>query len=334
MLILQKLEGMVEAADPDQIYTKHKAITAFFPYAAWQGQSGQNKMLNTLLNAARASKRQGFMWHRIKHSITVVLCGEYPIPLKQAVILASPHLPWWIPTIDGQFIQLWAATACAVPYTPNIGQSVVDTLLLIASQDSLQPHIPVGMWSWLNNCTSLPPACMGGSQGTKRSVVQAVRALRDIKILTSYLLLVWSEWDYLSPDGLDEMCALIREDFCGVGMEYYRKVLIQRLGHTLGRLDLGLGYIQQHEQGLGEDDIQSMKGQYGQLKGVLIEVDKEATDILTRESQIGYCFQFTNSNGYVQGATQCSCVESLSYVCNYMSGCHVTHCVATVALSL
>jgi len=32
-----------------------------------------------------------------------------------------------------------------------------------------------------------------------------VRALKDIETLKSYLLLVWSEWDFLMPRGFDEI---------------------------------------------------------------------------------------------------------------------------------
>jgi len=193
-----------------------------------------------------------------------------------------------------KIVTLWARAACAVPCTLDIGQSVVDTLLLIASQDSLRPHIPTDMWSWLNKYPSLPSTCIGSSQGTKRTVVQTVRRLGDIEILTSYLLLVWSEWGYLSPDGLEEMCALIREDFSGVGMGYHWKNLLQHLGHILGQLDLGLEHIQQHNQGFGEDDIQSMIVQYKQLKEVLLEVDKEVTDVLICETLTSYHLWSTN----------------------------------------
>jgi len=264
---------MVDAADPGPIRIRAKAITAIFPYAAQQEKNGKNEMLDMFLRAAGASRKQGFMWHRITPPIAVLLGGENPVSLKRAVILASPHLQWWNPTIDGRFVRLWAAATRAVPYTHDLGPCVVDTLLLIASQDSLRSHIPADMWSWLNKRPVLPPTCAGGSQGTKRNVVQTVRRLGDIEILTSYLLLVWSEWNYLYPDGLDEMCASIREDFGGIGIGQHRKDLLQHLSRVLGQLDLGLGYIRQHKQGLGEDDIQSMKGQYGRLKEALLEVD-------------------------------------------------------------
>jgi len=270
---------MIETGDPASIYPRHKAITAFFPYAAWQEQDGRNEVLDVLLHTIRASREQRFMWHRIIRSLkTVLLTEKNPTSLKQAVILTSPHLPWWNSTIDGNFVQLWAAAADAVPYALDIGQSVVYTLLLIASQDSLRPHIPTNMWLWLSKRPFLPSTCTWCTQGTKQTVVQTVRRLGDIEILTSYLLLVWSERDYLYPDGLDEMCISIREDFCGIKVGHHRTDLIKHLDHILGQLDLGLVPI-----GL-IDDIQSMKVQYEQLKEALLEVDKKVTDVLVSES--------------------------------------------------
>ena len=275
-LILQELETMIKAADPAPICTRHRAITTFFLYAARWEQNDQHRMINAFLHTARASGRQGFMWHHIRQPLITLLNQDCSVSSKQAIILALPHLPWWNPAIDGHFIQLWAATTWAVPYTDDIGQSVVDTLLLIASQESLKPHIPSDMWSWLSKCSYLPSSSARHSQGTKQDVVQTVRKLGDIEILKSYLLLVWSEWDYLYQDGLEEMCVLIREDFSGIGMEGHRKNLLQRLNYILGQLDSGLGSVQQNEQGLSEENIQSMKEQYGQLREVLLEMDTEA----------------------------------------------------------
>ena len=275
---------MIEAANPIPIRARHKAITAFFPYAARWERNGRRELLDTFLRAARASGKRGFMWYRIRQPATALLGGGGPVSLKQAIILASPHLPWQDPAINGHFVQLWAAATRDVPYTHDIGQCVVDTLLLIAPRGTLRQHIPVDMWSWLNKRPCLPPACTGGSRGTERDVVQTVRGLGDVETLTSYLLHVWSEWEYLYPDGLEEMCVLIREDFSGIGMGDRRRDLLQRLHHVLGQLNLGLEPIRQREQGLSGDDVQSMKGQYGRLREALLTVDEEAIDVMTRES--------------------------------------------------
>ena len=69
------------------------------------------------------------MWHHIRQPLTTLLNEEGPVFQKQAAILALPHLPWWNPTIDGYFIQLWAEAAWAVPYTEDVGQCVADTIV-------------------------------------------------------------------------------------------------------------------------------------------------------------------------------------------------------------
>ena len=202
---------MIEAADPNQIYSKRKAITVFFSCTALEERTGQLKVPDMFLDAARASMQRGFMWHRVKPLITTMLNEESPISLKQATILVLPHLPLILED-NRHFIRLFSAAASAVPYTDEICQSVVDVLLRNALS---LPHTPVGFWSWLNKRPSLPPLCHGRDVGSRREVVRMVRALGDIETLTSYLLLVWSEWDYLSLGGFEEMCISIREDLVG-----------------------------------------------------------------------------------------------------------------------
>ena len=278
-LITQKLNTIVGATNPDPIHSRRKAITVFLPYAAWQGQ---NEILDIFLQTARTSMPWGFVRRWIGPLVTILLNQENPVSLKQAAILASPHLPWWNFTNIKHLIQLWALAASAIPYTEKIGQSVVDTLLQIASHSSLQPHIPIEMWLWLNKCPTLPPICTGRYLGSARDVIQTVRGLRDIRTLTSYLLLIWSEWDEVFF-GLEEMCVTIREDFRGTRTHYYRKSLLQRLDHILGQLDLGLGHLQQYKPTLSSSGIGRMKERYQKLKEVLLEVDREGVCTLICE---------------------------------------------------
>ena len=80
------------------------------------------------------------------------------------------------------------------------------------------------------------------------------------------------------------MFTSIRKDFGGIWVGYNREELLRRLDYVLGQLDLGLEHLRQHEPSLNEDEIREMKRQYGQLKEVLLEVDREANDRLIRES--------------------------------------------------
>ena len=252
-LITRKLKTMIEAANRDSIRSKYKAITAFFPYAVWRERDGQHELLGMLFRLCRAmtwggkhevispsslcamaSERQAFMWRRIEPLVATLLSEESPISLKQAVVLASPYLPWKDFTIDKHLIQLLAVAASAVPYTNDIGQSVVDTLSRIANDTTLQPHIPVGMWSWLNRRPSLPPVCWGRLYGSTRHVARAVRALRDIEILNSYLFLIRSEWDGPRSLRLGEVYASLSEGFSGIRIEHHRQDLLRRLDYVLG----------------------------------------------------------------------------------------------------
>jgi len=289
-LISQKLRTMIEAANPSSIFSRHKAITAFFPYVVWHEQNGQHKMLNTFLCAV-GSGNWGFMWHRIEPLIATLLNEENSISLKQTTILISPHLPWWRFTNIKHLTQQLEATASTVPCTDKISQCMVDTLLQIALNPSLQPQIPHDMWLWLNVCPILPPTCMGHQLGSAPSVVKAVQALGDIEILKSYLFLVWSEWSCLSGQlycystqphssegGFPEMCTLIRENFSGIGMGLHQEDLLQLLDCILGQLDLGLDHLQQGNPGLDKSTAQGMKEQYRKLKEVLLEVARTGGD--------------------------------------------------------
>jgi len=314
---------MIDAAEPALICSKHKAITSPFLYTAQQVQNEQYKMLGTLLHTARAGMNLwGFMWDHIKPSITILLDKESSISLKQAIILASPHPPEWDLAQDKHLIQLWAAAVSAVPYTDEICQSVTDTLLQIASSIYIQPHIPIGMWSWLKKCPLLPPVCGGRYWGSFPSVIQGVRALQDIETLTSYLLLIWSEWGFLEDESLSEMCNLIQEDLGEIWIEHHRIYLLQHLDHVLRQLDLGFDHVHQHNPKLLDLHVKQMDKGYRQLKEVLLEVDRKAINNLICKSLIRISHPFSSIDSYVQvqDLTQHLCVQFLSHVHNTMLG--------------
>lgn len=275
-LITRKLETIIEIADPVQIRSKRKAITAFFPYAALQEQDGQPEMVEMFFRVARASGRWGFMWRRVRPHVAALLKEECSVSLKRTMVYALPHLPWDRFANGQRLVQLWAAAVPTVPYTLEFGQNVVDALLHIASQDPLRPHIPIDMWSWLNRQQPFPLVCWGRFRNTQRNVIQTIRGLGDTNILKSYMLLVWSEWDYFGFVGLDEMCTSIQEDFNGDGMGHHRKDLLQHLDRVLSQLDSGLEHLQRREPDVNVGDIEQMKYEYGELKKVLLEVDAQA----------------------------------------------------------
>jgi len=279
-MITRKLETVIRDADPYTLGHRGTAVTAFLPYAVRQEQNGRRGALDALLRVKNVTKPSHFMEPWVEPFVAALLNEEGPISAKRAAILASSHMPWVHFTNGERLVQLWASAVLAVPYTEKIGQIVTDALLKIAGSPLL-PYIPSGMWLWLGKRPSLPPDCAERRWGSAEEVVRTVRVLGNVGTLTLYLLLVWSEWDYVL--GLEEMCVSIREVLGGIWMGRHREDLSRRLDHILGQLDLGLEYLRQSKPGLSEDGIQRMKAEYGRLKEVLLEVDRGVTGTLIRE---------------------------------------------------
>ena len=276
-LITLKVKVMAAKAEgTDELRSKRKAITTLLPYAVWQELSGKPQMLNTILCAARASRMLWFRWYRIRQFVIPILSKATP----RAIVLLAPHIPWSLLTGRGDLVRQWTTATSMVPYTEEVARSVVDTLLQIASRSKLLPHITIGVWLWLTKRPSLPPVCSGRHFGTYLHVVQAVRRLKDIEILKSYLLLTWSEWDAVQHGAFNEICASIREDFGGVGMDRHRADLIQQLDNVLGQLDRGSEQFKQHNPDHSVFDLQTAKQEYEKLKGVLVEVGRRTPSLI------------------------------------------------------
>ena len=204
-------------------------------------------------------------------------------------------------------------------HTEEVRQSIVDTLLHIASIDLLRPHIPDDIWTWLKNQPSLPPECLGRSMGSGGDVVRRVRGLADIEILKSYLLLVWSEWDCIDSQesgGLAEMQVSIREDFSRIEIWRDREDLIKRLDYVLEQLDGGLDDLKQHKPSLETDHISRAVAQYSGLKRVLVEVDAGVTNGLARKPLQVDLFRSTDTHGYTQNTTRLLYAHCLSHACD------------------
>jgi len=273
---------MVKGADPDAVFHKRKAISVLLPYAIHLAEGGQQRMLDTFSCVARASNSGGFIWHCAEPLMATLFDKPSTPSLDRAIILVSPYLDWDKHHFNQDTVTRWSTAALAVleaPYTEEIGRSVVDTLLQIVSVDSLRQHIPVSIWLWSNNQTSLPPEWLGGYTRTQE-VIRQVRALGDVEILKSYLLLIWLEWKWFEDSALTEMCTSIREDFNGIRMEQHREELRKRLHHVLGQLDQGAGYLKKYRPGLDFLDAEAARDDYKELMRVLLE-DNEAAKILT-----------------------------------------------------
>ena len=276
-MLTQKLVNMGQAGNQGQIKPRHKAITALFPYAVWRERSGECGMVDALLDIVQAPEFGGSMWEEITPFIPTLFTEASP----RSIVLVSPLLPWSDERHDETLVVRWAAAAAGVPYTMEVGQSVVGALLHIATNGSLHPHIPVDIWVWLNKRPSLPRICLGRSKGTEGCVVRQVRALGDIEILKSYLLLVWSQWNPVHPGGLTEMSTLIREDFGGIGMQHHRGDLIKHLNLIIAGLEQQSDSL---KLDLGLHQVLLAIRQYKELEKELLEVDRRAKEIPTRTS--------------------------------------------------
>ena len=258
---------MVKAEDPDTLCSKHKAVSTLLPYAIWQERDGKPEMLDTLLHAIRATRMLNPMWHHTNQYTGRLFSGA----TTRAIVLAAPYTLWHTRRED--LVQRWATAATVVPYAEEVAQGVVDMLLQIASDKRLAHHITIDIWWWLVTRPSLPPVSMGRCFGTNLDVVKTVRRLKDAEILTSYLLLLWSEWNPLWDDSsVGEMCTSIREDLGVIGVGHHRADLIRRLDH-IEKLDFGPEYLKECNPVLKDDHIRGMSERYGKLKDTLLETN-------------------------------------------------------------
>jgi hypothetical protein len=282
-LVTQKLAIMAKTPGEDPaVESKRKAISSLFPYAVRLERDGQRGMINAIFRLASKSTSGRFMWYRIRLYVTTWFNESSSPSLNRAITLAAPCANWMRQPYTQNAVARWAAAASTIPYSEEVGRSVVDALLQIAFHHHLRPHIPIEIWAWLKRRPSLPPVCEGRYWSTTSDVVRHIQELGDIELLKSYLFAVWSEWNFLIPAGVIEMEIVIREEFDGMVMWRDREDLIKRLDHVLGQLDQDLDYFKRHNSRIDEDDIALAKREYGRLKEVLVEVDEEAMKTLSR----------------------------------------------------
>ena len=280
--IIQKINLMAGAPSTDpMLWSKFKAISALFPYAARLAQGEQREMFEVILHVSSKLSSRGFMWRRIGTSIISWFHESSPPSLNHAITIGAPCADWTRDLYTQVAVARWAAAVSATPYSDAVCQSAVGALLLIAYNNTLRPQIPIEIWALLKRQPLLPAICRGRMWGTTQDVVRHIRGLGDIELLKSYFLLVWSEWNYLFFDGLGEMKEIIREEFCGIAMLRDREDLTERLDHVLRQLNRGVEYLQQHNPQIREDHITLPKFQYEQLKETLAKKDREAMKTLS-----------------------------------------------------
>ena len=234
-------------------------------------------ILDVFLHAAKSSQQGAFLWHYIKPFKNTLFSDVSDVSLKRTAILALSYTSW--DTGDSRdLVRAWVETVSAIPKEEEVAPSVVDALLQMAYFDLLLPGNHGDVWSWLTLRPSLPPICRGRYLGSDPKVMRQVRGLKDIEILKSYFLVVWSEWDTLYDSGFHMMCKCIREEFSGVEANSHRAELMQRLDEVIGEVDKGLEYLQRDRPDFWAGDLRQRKGQYEKLRKILKEIP-EAPEI-------------------------------------------------------
>jgi len=122
-----------------------------------------------------------------------------------------------------------------------------------------------------------------GANGDVVQYIQRVRALGDLEVLKSYLLLLWSgqfqvdDWS----GALTKMQISIQEDFGGIGMRDHREDLMKWLDRAPEQLDrLAHACIA----------VQPTKKQYEEFRRRMLEVDEEAVQELSCTPPWLICF--------------------------------------------
>ena len=272
-LIIQKLETM--ATDRGLINSKRKAIIVLFLYAVRLGRSGNHRIVDVSLRAAMALSSEELIWRRAKPLIMKLSNTQGPPSLNWLIALAPPH----VSRPPSGHTSIEPAVALVLTFVAELYRSFFDIMFHVMSIHPARRFISVETWRQVENELFPPPECSGQSRVSSGDVVRRVRALGDIEIVKSYLLLIWSEWDHIDDQqsgGLAEMEVSIREDFGGIEMWRHRQDLIKRLDRVLGQLDRGLDHLKQHKPSLDTDHIPRAKAQYNVLKEVLLEVEAEA----------------------------------------------------------
>ena len=206
-----------------------------------------------------------------------------PISLKYATLAAFQRRLWTVTRASDVrvMMQHWIAAASGLPDTDDVRESVVETLLEMAYDDKLRPHIPVVAWEWLKKRPVLRRGSRTDPYRTSEDVLQTVWDLGDIGVITSYLLLIWSEWNNLDRyGGCEGMQPMIREELNGINAVGSRAELIQRLDYVISQFDRGWESIYPPGRFTDDESFLRAKEQYKGFRKDLLELDEDASKIL------------------------------------------------------
>lgn len=254
-----------------------KPLASILPYALTKAEGGDPSLLDEILLAVRRFPQEiGWVRSSIGPMVYETLSGwDSGLPTR-AVLCALPYLEhtWFHIEDKEDFIDNWLSAAARLEYTQEIGRNVVEVLLRMASVYQWRLHITLEAWRWLKKRPQLPPVCLARSSCCKDlGGVSAVKSLNDPELLKEYLVVVWSEWDWLAPWVCSYMCTAVRESFGGEEMQVHRDELRGRLLTIQKRLDLGLGNLRKEGSEMPDDYFQSTKEAYEGLLETLSEME-------------------------------------------------------------
>ena len=246
-------------------------------------EDGDTRLLDEILPAiSRTSQGSSWVRRHISSLIDAIFSSfesDESDESEASVRIAMRALPYvedaWFHDEDKYaFVDLWTTAASFLEYTPEIGQSVVEVLLRMACAYQWRPNITWAAWVWLKKRPQLPPVCRARSLCCNDlGAISKVESLKDTKILRDYLIVVWSEWDWLAPWVCSYMCAVIRKYFGGERKKGHRNKLRDRLVHIKKQLDLGLDHLRNQGSEMPAAYLQPTKEAYEALLETLSEVE-------------------------------------------------------------
>ena len=193
----------------------------------------------------------------------------------------------------GAMMQHWIAVASKLPDANDVRETVIHTLLKMAVNEELSPHIPATAWKWLKKQPTIYQVNPWFWDRDWRCILQTVRTLGDIELITSCLSLMWLNPDPFGYGDGGEMRRFLREELSGIRAVGYRADLIPLLDSAICRL--------------GYDEIsvckRIAKKRHEGFRRVLQELDEEAAKVLAGMSPrviTGFCL------------LTCACIESHS----------------------
>ena len=265
-----------------------KSVTSIFVYAVRKAEDGDPRLLNEVLLVARRFPQHSGWVRRHISPITGRMLSEPGFEIcKHAVVRALPCLEdAWFHTGDKtRFVKRWLSAAAHLKYTQEIGQSVVEVLLRMACVYQWRQHITPEAWEWLKRRPQLPPVCRARSLCcSDLGAISAMQTLKNIELLKAYLVVVWSEWDWVAPWVCSHMCTVIRKSFGGEEMKGHRDELRSRLRSVRERLDLGLNHLRKQGSKMSAADFQPTKEAYEALAETLLEMDSPPSPRILRNS--------------------------------------------------